>query len=118
MRMKKVRLLIFFCFGIQILPAQKKIILEPELSLQPEIAKEDFRGFNDYAHLLSHSKKMKDILTIMNQVAETNITVLVRGESGTGKELVSRTIHAPFLKERKAFRQGFVRGVARGPAGK
>ena len=82
---------------------QKKIILEPELSLQPEIAKEDFRGFNDYAHLLSHSKKMKDILTIMNQVAETNITVLVRGESGTGKELVSRTIHARSLRREKPF---------------
>ena len=82
---------------------QKKIVLEPELSLQPEIIKEDFRGYNDYAHLLSHSKKMKDVLTIMNQVAETNITVLIRGESGTGKELVSRTIQARSLRREKPF---------------
>jgi transcriptional regulator with GAF, ATPase, and Fis domain len=81
----------------------KKMILEPELLIQPEMIKEDARGYNDYAHLLCHSKKIKDVLTIMNQVAETNITVLVRGESGTGKELVSRTIHARSLRRDKPF---------------
>lgn len=81
----------------------KTIILEPELLVQSEIIKEDSQSSNDYGHLLSHSKKMKDILNIINQVAETNITVLVRGESGTGKELVSRTVHARSLRMEKPF---------------
>jgi two-component system response regulator AtoC len=37
---------------------------------------------------------MKDIREIIEQVADTDITVLVRGESGTGKELVARSVHA------------------------
>jgi two-component system response regulator AtoC len=48
---------------------------------------------------------MKDIREIIEQVADTDITVLVRGESGTGKELVARSVHAlsgrsdrPFVK--------------------
>ncbi|MBI1824580.1 MAG: sigma-54-dependent Fis family transcriptional regulator [Nitrospirae bacterium] len=81
----------------------KTVILEPELLVQSEMIKEDAQSSNDYGHLLSHSKKMKDVLNIINQVAETNITVLVRGESGTGKELVSRTVHARSLRREKPF---------------
>jgi two-component system response regulator AtoC len=36
--------------------------------------------------------KMRECREIIEQVADTDITVLVRGESGTGKELVARTI--------------------------
>ena len=36
--------------------------------------------------------KMRDIQEIIEQVADTDITVLVRGESGTGKEVVARAL--------------------------
>ncbi len=42
--------------------------------------------------LCGDNTKMKEIRDIIEQVADTDITVLVRGESGTGKELVARTI--------------------------
>jgi two-component system response regulator AtoC len=58
---------------------------------------------NDYSSLLCHSRKMKNILAIIDQVAETNITVLIRGESGTGKELVARTIFSRSLRREKPF---------------
>ena len=38
------------------------------------------------------AEKMKEVQRIINQVADTDITVLIRGESGTGKELVAREI--------------------------
>jgi len=48
---------------------------------------------------------MKDVYELMEQVAETDITLLIRGESGTGKELVARALHqlsgrshAPYVK--------------------
>ena len=48
---------------------------------------------------------MQEVQRIMDQVAATDITVLIRGESGTGKELVAREICArskrhdrPFVK--------------------
>ena len=50
--------------------------------------------------IIGKSKKMQDVFALMQQAAESNITVLIRGESGTGKELVARSIH--FNSRRKA----------------
>jgi len=38
------------------------------------------------------TEKMRDVREIIEQVADTDITVLIRGDSGTGKELVARAI--------------------------
>ncbi len=46
-----------------------------------------------YNLLFGQSRRMRDIQAIVDQIADTDITVLVRGESGTGKDLVARTIH-------------------------
>jgi two-component system, NtrC family, response regulator AtoC len=42
--------------------------------------------------LCGDNPKMREVREIIEQVADTDITVLVRGESGTGKELVARTM--------------------------
>ena len=51
------------------------------------------------------NRKMKEVREIIEQVAETDITILIRGESGTGKEIVARSIFqlsnrrdCPFVK--------------------
>ena len=55
--------------------------------------------------ILGRSDKMREVQRIIDQVAATDITVLIRGESGTGKELVAREVCArskrhdrPFVK--------------------
>ncbi|MDH5307484.1 MAG: sigma-54 dependent transcriptional regulator [Myxococcales bacterium] len=53
--------------------------------------------------LCGDNPKMKEIRDIIEQVADTDITVLVRGESGTGKELVARTIFQLSGRSDKAF---------------
>jgi two-component system, NtrC family, response regulator AtoC len=51
------------------------------------------------------SPEMKSIATVIEQVSDSDVTVLIRGESGVGKELVARAIHQrssrhdrPFVK--------------------
>jgi two-component system response regulator AtoC len=51
------------------------------------------------------SPDMQGIATVIEQVADSDVTVLIRGESGVGKELVARAIHTrsprrdrPFVK--------------------
>lgn len=43
--------------------------------------------------ILGSSSGMKDVFTLIGQVAGTSATVLLTGESGTGKELVAKAIH-------------------------
>ncbi len=51
------------------------------------------------------SPAMKKIREVIDQIADTDVTVLIQGESGVGKEIVSRAVHAestradgPFIK--------------------
>ena len=43
--------------------------------------------------LIGNSESMQRVRSMIEKVAETDATVLVRGESGTGKELVARELH-------------------------
>src|ERR1043165_2746580 len=43
--------------------------------------------------LLGNSDAMQRVRAMIDKVADTDATVLVRGESGTGKELVARELH-------------------------
>lgn len=61
--------------------------------------------FHDEHPLLYASSAMAEIMETIQQVAATNVPVLITGESGVGKEVVAREIHQrsdrfnkPFLK--------------------
>jgi two-component system, NtrC family, response regulator AtoC len=58
----------------------------------------------DSDQIIGKSKMMQEVYKLIGQVAESDVTVLIRGESGTGKELVARAIYqhsqrkdSPFL---------------------
>ena len=53
--------------------------------------------------LIGVSKAMEAVRALINKVAETDATLLVRGESGTGKELVAREIHIRSGRRRGQF---------------
>ena len=49
------------------------------------------------------SQKMHQIKEIVDQVANTDVTVLIEGESGVGKEVVARSVHLNSSRQQKPF---------------
>ena len=63
------------------------------------------RYLAEYAPLLDGSAAMQAIRAVVENIADTDATALIRGESGVGKDVVARAIHAasgrcggPFIK--------------------
>ena len=50
-----------------------------------------------------NSDHMRSIATVIDQVADSDVTVLIRGESGVGKELVTRAIHQRSTRRNRPF---------------
>src|SRR3989441_5950108 len=50
-----------------------------------------------------NSPDMQTIATVIEQVADSDVTVLIRGESGVGKELVARAIHTRSSRKDRPF---------------
>ena len=57
----------------------------------------------DSDQIVGKSKVMQEVYKLIGQVAESDITVLIRGESGTGKELVARAIYQHSRRKDRPF---------------
>ena len=55
-----------------------------------ELEFSDQERFHD---LVGRSVRMREIFALLERIAPTDLTVLIRGETGTGKELVARALH-------------------------
>lgn len=49
--------------------------------------------FFKYENIVGRNKEIKQIISVLESVSQTDTTVLITGESGTGKELAARAIH-------------------------
>lgn len=60
-------------------------------------------GLRDFHGLYTRAPEMEPVFRLVERVARTDCTVLVRGETGSGKELVARAIHALSPRKLKPF---------------
>jgi len=51
----------------------------------------------------NYSPKMSKLKTVIQEVAKTDMTVLIKGESGTGKEFIAKTVHLDSPRREKPF---------------
>jgi DNA-binding NtrC family response regulator len=71
-----------------------------ETTIELEVARRRLRESGVLGSMVGSSSRMREIFGLIEQIAPSNVPVLITGESGTGKELVARTLHA--LSPRKA----------------
>jgi DNA-binding NtrC family response regulator len=64
-----------------------------DTAIELEVARRRLRETGVLGSMVGTSRAMKDIFSLIEQIAPSNVSVLITGESGTGKELVARTLH-------------------------
>ena len=77
------------------------VILEDVTELNE--LKKRLKAETSFAGIISRDALMNDLFTIIKDVADVNIPVLIQGESGTGKELVASAIHSEGTRSVKPF---------------
>ncbi len=80
-----------------------RVLEKQRLTSEVTQLRDQVRRNSDFAMLFGTSPKMEEVKNTIEQVAETNATVLIRGESGTGKEVVARMIYAQSGRREKPF---------------
>lgn len=88
------------------LKVQQTITQEKEsLSELKTYYKEEMQKDYKFENIIGRSTRMQQVFSMINTVAPTDATILIRGETGTGKELIATAIHnlsrrqnGPFIK--------------------
>ena len=77
-----------------------KGIKSVEQKLPQYVEKKDIVTLIDFESVIGNSPAIQHVLFKVEQVADTDTTVLVLGETGTGKELAARAIHNRSLRNK------------------
>jgi DNA-binding NtrC family response regulator len=94
-------------FDVQEIEIHLDSVLERrQLKKEVRQLKDELESKNDaYVGFIGDSAAMLKVKAIIEQVASSELTVLIRGESGTGKEIAARSLHQlstranrPFIK--------------------
>ncbi|MBI3585945.1 MAG: sigma-54-dependent Fis family transcriptional regulator [Ignavibacteriales bacterium] len=68
---------------------QQRLLASENLKLKEQISE-----FSKADDIIGESPQTQKIFELIQTVAKTDTTVMIRGESGTGKELIARAIHS------------------------
>src|ERR1051325_8992408 len=85
-----------------------RVILDRALELtearrENELLRRELQDRGVFGESIGSSPPMREIYSLIEQIAPSSASVLLTGESGTGKELVARTIHHLSPRREKPF---------------
>lgn len=88
-----------------VLAILEKAIERKDLRFENEQLRKAVMGKGSFGNIIGKSKKMHDLLELVENVAASDANILIQGENGTGKELISNALHynskrskGPFIK--------------------
>ncbi|HKV38540.1 MAG TPA: sigma-54 dependent transcriptional regulator [Blastocatellia bacterium] len=58
-----------------------------------EVLRRQLHQYGAFGDMIGSSASMREIYTLIEQIAPSSASVIITGDSGTGKEMVARTIH-------------------------
>lgn len=69
--------------------------------MESAVTQRPAKTFQEVHGILGVSLEMQKIVEVIEQVAPTDITVLISGESGVGKEVIARAIHSASARSKR-----------------
>jgi len=81
---------------------EKIEVLKKQLEDERAYLKDEIKLEHNHETIIGQSDGLKYVLFKVEQIAESNTTVMVLGETGTGKELVARAIHGYSSRKNRA----------------
>src|SRR6267142_775601 len=89
-------------------PNKLRLVLDRAVELaeakrENERLRRQLKDRGAFGELVGNSELMREVYTLIEQVAPSSASVLITGDSGTGKELVARTIHKMSPRRDKPF---------------
>ncbi|MEW6229837.1 MAG: sigma-54 dependent transcriptional regulator, partial [Bacillota bacterium] len=81
-----------------------KALERREIALENRRLRRELQAIREKsADIVGTSEKMQAVFRLVEKVARTDATVLIRGESGTGKDLIAQEVHRQSLRANKPF---------------
>ncbi|MGE5218670.1 MAG: sigma-54-dependent transcriptional regulator [Chloroflexota bacterium] len=76
----------------------QRIVEQHRLYAENRALREELRSRHRIEGIIGESGQMVEVISLVQRVAPSEATVLIRGESGTGKELIAKAIHYASLR--------------------
>jgi transcriptional regulator with GAF, ATPase, and Fis domain len=86
--------------AVAIVEAQRSLLLQ-----ENQVLRQQLKPTPGMERVISQSREMSEILTLLSKVGDSTATVLFMGETGTGKGLLAQVVHEMSNRRDRAFVQ-------------
>jgi DNA-binding NtrC family response regulator len=91
------------CDNDELLIKIRRALEEQQKDRELRSLRDEVRGVYAFGNIVGRNSRMKEVYTLVRQVAGTDVPALILGETGTGKELVAKAIHYNSSRRDKPF---------------
>jgi DNA-binding NtrC family response regulator len=91
------------CDNDELLIKIRRALEEQQKDRELKSLRDEVRGVYGFGNIVGRNARMKELYTLVQQVAGTDVPALILGETGTGKELVAKSIHYNSSRRDKPF---------------